>query len=287
MLAIFKKEFKAYFLSAGGYIFMGMFLFLTGIFFTLYDIASSSADFLTVIAQMSFLFLFIIPIITMRTLSEEVKNKTDQLLLTAPIKVRDIVVGKFLAAALLLFVTLAVTFLYPLIMSVFGTVSYPEIFVGYAGILLLGSSFIAIGIFISSLTENVIISAVGSFAAVLFIMLMDTIAGVFPTDSLSGMIFSILLILAVAAYVYRSTKNIVIPAGIALVGIIIAVVLKFVKAALFEGFIVNFFGWISLIKNDQTFSMGVLNLTAIVFFISVIFVFLFLTIRVIEKRRWS
>ncbi len=287
MSAIFKKELRGYFLSASGYIFMGIFLLLTGIFFAMYNLANASADYLSVISQMSLLFLFIVPIITMKTISDETKSKTDQLLLTSPLKIRDIVTGKFLAANVLYLITLLITFLYPLILSLFGTVAFAEIITGYIGIYLLGSAFIAIGIFISSLTENIVISAVLTFAAVLVVMLMDTITGMFPTDSFSGIVFALILVTALCAAIYQTTKNLFVTGVTALAGIIATTAAALLKKALFEGFIVNFFGWFSLMKKNQTFSMGILNLTSIVFFISYIFIFLFLTTRIIEKKRWS
>lgn len=287
MSAIFKKELRGYFLSASGYIFMGIFLLLTGIFFSISNLSSASSNYLGIISQMSVLFLFIVPIITMKTISDETKSKTDQLLLTSPLSIRDIVIGKFLAANALFLITLAITFIYPLILSLFGTVSYPEIITGYIGIFLLGSAFIAIGIFISSLTENIIISAVLTFAAVLWIMLMDTITTMLPKDYVSGIVFALILTALFSGLIYYTIRNLFISFAVAIIGILITIIISIINHIKFEGFIVNLFGWLSIMKKNQNFSMGILNLTSIVFFISFIFVFLFLTIRVIEKKRWS
>jgi len=287
MLAVIKKELQAYFSSLTGYIFLGLFLFLSGIFFTLTNLRAASPDYNGVFSNITFIFLLVVPILTMRLMAEEARNKTDQLLLTSPLTLTSIVVGKYLAAISVFLITLAITFLYPIILSTMGEISVAEIIGGYIGFFLLGSSMIVIGLFISSLTENQVISAVVTFSALLFLWILDWIIQGLPSDQSSGVIFAVILSLAAAALVYFTTRNLYVGAGILLAGLIITGVVYFVDASLYAGFVGRFVEWFSLLARYQDFSMGILALSPVVYYITFICAFLFLTVRMLEKKRWS
>jgi hypothetical protein len=175
MLAILNKELKSYFYSATAYIFMGVFLFIWGIFFAVGNAMSMNAQYSSTIGSMVSVFMFICPILTMKTLAEESKNRTDQLLLTSPQSITSIVVGKYFAALSLFGITLLVTVLYPIILSLFGKLAIAEIFSAYVGLFLMGTSFIAIGLFISSLTDNQVVAGVGTLGSFIFILIADLI----------------------------------------------------------------------------------------------------------------
>ncbi|MCM0648293.1 ABC transporter permease subunit [Clostridium swellfunianum] len=287
MLAILGKEFKAYFYSATGYVFMGVFLLIGGIFFANYNLIPASPLYSNVLSSMTFVFLLLVPIITMKLLAEEKHQKTDQLLLTSPLSIGEIVVGKYLASVALFFVTLAVTILFPLILSMYGKVPVGEIAATYIGFALMGAAFISVGAFVSSLTENQVVSAVASFGLLLFIWILDWIQQSFPADSKSGIVFAGIIVLAIAFITYHSTKNIILPLIELLAGAAVIAIIYLKNAALFEGFIPNFFGWISLTKRFQNFSMGILDLGSIVFYITFSIAFVYLAINAIQKRRWS
>lgn len=287
MLAIFNKELKSYFNSAGGYIFMGIFLLLAGLFFALSNVINSSPEYNSVLSSLNFVFLLIVPVITMKIIAEESKSRTDQLLLTSPQTITGIVVGKYLAAVALFLVTLLITVLYPLILSMFGDLAALEILASYVGFFLMGCCFIAVGVFISSLTDNQVVAAVGTFGALLLIWILNWIKSGLPTGRSSGIVFAIILALAISAIIYFTTKNIFVGGATALLGGAIILAVFLVKKELFEGFISKFFGWFSLIDRNSMFSMGVLDLNSVVYYLSFSFVFVFLTIRMIEKRRWS
>jgi ABC-2 type transport system permease protein len=265
MLAIFNKEFKSYFSSASGYIFMSVFLLISGVFFAMSNLLGASAYYTSVLGSITFVFLIIVPVLTMRILSEESRQKTDQLLLTAPISVTDIVLGKYLAAVALFFLTLLVTCLYPMILSMFGSLAVWEIVGGYIGFALFGASLISIGVFISSLTDNQVASAVGTFGSLLFIWILDWIQQGLPTSRISGIVFAAILAVSVSAIVYSSTRNIYITAGTAAIGAIAIAAVYLLKKELFEGFTVKFFGWFSLLKRYDSFSMGILSVNSIIF----------------------
>ena len=178
MLAILRREFRAYFSSPLGFTFVGFFLLIAGIFFALSNLLSGSPAYAGVLNSLTFIFLFLVPILTMRLLTEETRQKTDQLLITSPLTITGIVLGKYLAAVGVFLISLLITVLYPVIMSFYalGGLAGWEILGGYIGFFLLGASFIAVGLFFSSLTDNPLIAAVESFAALLLIWILDFIA---------------------------------------------------------------------------------------------------------------
>ena len=175
MAAIYKREMRMYFNSMIGYVFIAFFVLVTAIYFSMLNILSMSPEFETVFNSVIMMFLILAPILTMRLLSEETKQKTDQLLLTAPVNIVGIVMGKFLAAVTVFVIALAITAIFPVILSFYGTIAVAEIIGSYLGFFLLGSSFIAVGLFISSITDNQIVSAVATFAAVFVLLMVETI----------------------------------------------------------------------------------------------------------------
>ena len=287
MLAIIKKEFLTYFKSMTGYIFMACLLFFVGLFFVLNNLLGMSPQYNGVLSNITFVFMLIVPILTMRLLAEEARQKTDQLLLTSPISLSRIVLGKFLGAVSVLFLTLVITLIYPAILSTMGSVNWPEVIGGYVGFFLFGCSLIAVGLFVSSITDNQVIAAVVTFTVLLLIWFIDTIAQGLPTDRTSGIIFTCILIAAVAVIFYMAAKNWIVSGGIVAAGLIGVFVGYRMKPAAFDGLIAKVLNWFSLLSRYDDFSMGVLNLSPIIYYISFSGIFLFLTVRMLEKKRWS
>ena len=154
MTAVYKRELRSYLTSMIGYLFMFFILLLTGIYFSAYQLTSAYPKFETTLSALTFVFLISVPILTMRVLAEERKQKTDQLLLTAPVSVEKIVLGKYLALVTIFAIPMLIVCLYPLLMSKFGTVSFGAAYTAILGFFLLGCANLAIGVFISSLTES-------------------------------------------------------------------------------------------------------------------------------------
>ena len=172
MKAIFKKELKSYFTSPVGYVYMAVYFIFASLIFSsllLYGVS----DMQTVFATLTLSF-FIIPVITMKTIAEEKKAKTDQLLLTAPISVSDIVIGKILAAFTMYAIPTLATIVFAIIFEIFGEIAWNTVLSSYIGLLLIGLIYVSAGVFISSITENQIIAAVVSFAFVLFASAYDS-----------------------------------------------------------------------------------------------------------------
>ena len=160
MTAVYKRELRSYLTSMIGYLFIFFILLLTGIYFSAYQLDAAYPRFEYTLSALTFVFLISVPILTMRTLAEERKQKTDQLLLTAPVSVGKIVMGKYLALVTIFAIPMAIICLYPLVMSKFGTVSFGTAYTGILGFFLLGCANLGIGVFISSLTESQVIAAV-------------------------------------------------------------------------------------------------------------------------------
>ena len=234
MFAIFKRELKAYFTSPLGYVFLAIFYAFSGLFFYIFSLSVGSTDISSVFLMMFIVLMVFVPLLTMRLLSEDKKQKTDQLILTAPVSLLSIVMGKFLAAYAIFAIGVAVMPVYGFVMSTFATVSWLPIWGNTVGLLLLGGIFVSIGLFISSLTENQMIAAIGGFFINLMILLMNTL-----------------------------------------------------KSALPNGFLQDVLSSISVYSRYSEITNGIFSLSSLIFFVSVIFIFLILTVRVLEKRRWA
>lgn len=286
MLAVLRRELKSYFTTPIGYVFMGVFLLISGIFFSLMNLLQNDAEYTNVLNTIVFVFLFIVPILTMRILSEEKKNRTEQLLLTSPLSIWDIVLGKFLAAVTLFIITLIITLIYPLIIKFNGYISPTETLCTYIGFFLLGCSFISVGLFISSLTENQITAAIGTFGALLILWIMEWITQNIQSGARSGLIFIVFLIVLLSMIIDSVTKNIYFSSLLGMIGLIITFIAYFLKKSYFEGFIVKFLDWLSVLTRFDSFSGGVLDVSSVIYYLSFIFVFLLLTVKSIDKKRW-
>ena len=175
MKAIIQREVQSYFTTMVGYIFMAVCMLVCGVFFTDSNIIGGSASFTGVVSSVSYALILITPILTMRSFAEERKTKSDQLLLTAPISVTRIVVGKYISAMVVLLITLAVTLVFPISLFIFGQPYIGEIVLGYIGMIFLGGTFITIGLFISSITENQLTASIVTLGILFLLWLSDSL----------------------------------------------------------------------------------------------------------------
>ena len=287
MAAIFKREMKMYFSSMIGYVFTAFFVLVTAIYFSLQNILSLSPQFENVFNSVIMMFLILAPILTMRLLSEETKQKTDQLLLTSPVSVVGVVLGKFFAAVTVFIIALVITMLFPLILSFYGSIAVAQIIGSYIGFFLLGSSFIAVGLWISSITDNQIVSAVATFAAVFLLLMVETILSSASGNLTFSFIFALIIALLIATYFYSNTKDWSVGVIVFIVEAAVLAILYLKKPGVFYGLAGNFASMFAVLTRYNNFAMGILDLGSVVYFISFIGVFLYFTVRVIEKRRWS
>lgn len=234
MSAIIKRELQSYFGSAIGYIVLAVFYFFSGVFFNFYCIYYNSSSLAAVFSNMLMIILFLMPLVTMKSFAEEKRQKTDQALLTAPISLFEMVMGKFLGAFILYAICNAIFIVYALIISIFATPDWAVILCTLIGMLLMGAALLSIYIFISAMTESQVIAAVLSIGAGLLIYLLDSLASLANVE-----------------------------------------------------FITNIINAISFNRNLSNFTYGILSLSNVVYFAGVAAIFLFLTVRVFERRRWS
>ena len=287
MTAIYKRELKSYLTSMVGYLFIFFILVLTGIYFSAYQLSAAYPKFEYTLSAVTFVFLIGVPILTMRVLAEERKQKTDQLLLTAPVSVGNIVIGKYLALVTVYAIPILVMCTYPLIMSKFGTVAFGSAYTAILGFFLLGWANIAIGVFMSALTESQVIAAVLTFVLLFAFYMMNGISSFFSKTSMSTCVTFGLLILAAAIILYTMIKNALISAIAAVIGEVILVVIYVVKSSVFEGGIQKVLNIFNLSGHFDNFTSNIFDIKGIVYFLSVIAICLFLTMQSISKRRWN
>ena len=191
MSAIFKREFISYFTSPVAYVVLAAVMFFSGIFVWVQCLYVGTSDMSSVFQSMFFIMLFVIPLITMRLFSEDKKQKTDQALLTAPVSIAGIVSAKFLSALLMLLLCLCSFIVDGVALSFIGYPDWSVIIGNVFGMVLMGASLAAVGIFVSSLTESVIVAAIVSFAVNVLISLLDTVASTMPVAFLKNFVSSL------------------------------------------------------------------------------------------------
>jgi ABC-2 type transport system permease protein len=287
MFAVFKRELRAYFQTSIGFIYMGLFLLLTGLFFTFGNLISQSSQFTNFLGSILMIYLFAVPLLTMRLFSEEKRQKTDQLLLTSPVSIAGIVCGKFLAALTVYVSTLLITVVYAVVIKVYGDLQTWETLGSYIGFIFLGAAYISVGLFISAGTENQLTAALISFFAFLIIWIIDPVTQMLPADTKSGIISALVLLAAVLVFLYFNTRNLVIVAAVAVCGGLALGGFYLFKQDVFFGFMQKFLGWFSLNRRYYSFTMGLLEVDSLLYYASFSSLFLFLTTRLIEKRRWN
>ena len=234
MGAILKRELGAYFSSATAYVVMAVYFFFSGLFFNFYCISANSSSLSYVYGNMFYIILFLIPIITMKTFAEEKKQKSDQALLTAPTSLTEIVLGKFLGAFCLYAICCCIFLVYAVVISFFASPEWSVILCTFIGILLLGGSLIAINVFISVMTESMVVAAVIGMGVGLVISMTNYLISLIQVDWIKS--------------------------------------------------ILNKINFLSYYEN---FTYGILSIVDVVFFLSVTALFLFFTVRALDRRRWS
>lgn len=287
MTAVYKRELKSYMTSMIGYLFIFFVLILTGIYFSAYQLAAAYPKFEYTLSALTFVFLIGVPVLTMRVLAEEKKQKTDQLLLTSPVSVEGIVIGKYLALVTVYLIPVLIMCLYPLLMSKFGEISFATAYTAVLGFFLLGCANLAIGVFISSLTESQVIASVLTFVILFAFYMMNGIASFFSETSMSTCLAFGLLILAASIIIYTMIKNFVISAIVCVIGEVVLVIFYVINSSFFEGGIQKVLNIFNLSGHFDNFANGIFDVKGIVYYLSVIAVCVFLTIQSILKRRWN
>lgn len=287
MIAIFKRELKAYFNSMIGFLFVAFLLAFTGVFVTSYNLLGGYTAFEYALESTAIVFLLAVPILTMRSIADDKRLKTDKLLYSLPVKLSQVIVGKYLAMLAVLLIPTVVLALYPLILSAFGTVNYAVSYACLFGFFLLGAALIAICMFLSSLAESQIVAAILGFAAVLLVYMAESISSMIPETA----VVSLLCLIAVAALVglvgYFLTKH--VPLSFIIGGTLAAILLIvfLIDSSLFAGLFPALLSKLALFDHFVIFSYGLLDIPALILYLSVSVFFVTLTILGAEKKRWA
>lgn len=287
MTAIFKREFKSCFTGMIGWVIAAVSLFFLGLYFTNRNLLYASSDFASVLYTMTMILLFLLPAISMRSFAEERKNKTDQLLLTSPVGIPAIVAGKFLAELAVFALPLAAAVVMPLLLQAFGTVSLVAAYSALLGYLLLGGACLAVGTWISALTENQILAYLATFGALLVAYLMNGIQTMFTTGNLLAFIVFMIVLLVASVLVGVICKRLSAGAVVFCAGAVVLFVLFQLRPAWLLTAFNAVLSALALFEPFKDIVGGMFSIPAIVYYLSVMGLFLFLTGQALARRRWN
>ena len=287
MTAVFKHELSNYFHSMTAYIFGAFLLAFVGIGAMIYNIQQAVANFEYVLSFVSLVFVVIIPVLTMRVIAEERKQKTDQLLYSLPITTTQVVLGKYLALLIIYLIPLCVVAVYPLIFAQYGEVYLLTSYGSIGAFFVMGAALIAVGTFLSSLTENQGFAAGIAIAVFLLNYYSVSLAEHISATAFGSAAALCVLSCLLGLLVRYLTKNEHLAYGTAIILIAAVGITYFVNSAVFEGLLPDIMKKLSLFERFYTFVSGVFDLTAIVYYVSVIAFFLFLAVQSLEKRRYN
>lgn len=287
MSAVFRHELRSYFHSLTAYVFGAFLLAVIGIGAMFYNLEAAVSNFEFVLSFASIIFVVIVPILTMRTLAEERRQRTDQLLYSLPITTTQVVLGKYLALLVVYLIPLAVISLYPLLFSQFGEVYLPTSYGSLFAFFLMGAALLAVGMFLSSLTDNQGFAAGIGVAAILLNYYSVSLAEYTSSTAMGSLIALYVIALLLGVVIHNLTRNENLAYGVTLVLIAALSVAYFVNSSAFEGLLPDIMTKLSLFRQFNSFVNGAFDLTAIVYYVSVMGFFLFLSVQSMEKRRYN
>ena len=287
MGAIFRHELRNYFHSLTAYVFGAFLLAVVGLGSVLYNLQAAVSNFEFVLSFASIIFVVIVPIPTMRTLAEERRQRTDQLLYSLPITTTQVVLGKYFALLVVYLIPLAVVSLYPLLFSQFGEVYLPTSYGSLFAFFMMGAALLAVGMFLSSLTDNQGFAAGIGIAAILLNYYSVSLAEYTSSTAMGSLIALYVIALLLGVVIHNLTRNENLAYGVTLVLIAALSVAYFVNSSAFEGLLPDIMTKLSLFRQFNSFVNGAFDLTAIVYYVSVMGFFLFLSVQSMEKRRYN
>ena len=287
MTAIYRRELGSYFHGMTAYVFIAFLLVFSGIYTMIYNLNAGYPNFEYVLQAMSIIFLIAIPVLTMRVVAEERRQNTDQLLYALPLGMTRVVLGKYLAMLTVVAIPCAIMGLYPLLLSAFGSVFLPTAYGTLVGFFLLSATLAAIGLFISSLTENQAVAAGLCFGVMLLLFFMADLSDLVPDSTGASLAALLVTVLAAAGLVRLFTRSTPAALVVAIAGEAGLFVAYLTASDAFAGLFGKLADGLSVFERFYVFANGVFDLTAVLYFLSVIAVALFLAVQSMEKRRWS
>lgn len=287
MIAVWKHELRLYFHSLTAYVFGAFLLVIVGIGAMLYNLQAAVSNFEYVLGFGSIIYAVIVPLLTMRTIAEERRQKTDQLLYSLPLSTTRVVLGKYLALLAVFLVPLAIIACYPLIFAQYGEVYLPTSYGTLLAFFLMGAALIAVGIFLSSLTDNQGFAAGLCVAVILLNYFSVSLSEYVSSTAIGSAATLFVLAAALGGAVYCLTHSETLSYAIALTLMALVTILCFVDQSMFEGLVPRIMTKLSLFAQLEVFVNGVFDMTSIVYYLSVAALFLFLSVQSLEKRRYN
>ena len=287
MTAVFRHELRLYFHSLTAYVFGAFLLAFVGIGAMLYNIQQAVSNFEYVLGFGCLVFVVIVPILTMRVIAEERRQRTDQLLYALPITTTEVVLGKYLALLTVFLIPMCVVCIYPLIFAQYGEVYLPTAYGSILAFFVLGAALMAVGVFVSSLTENQGMAAGIGIALILLNYYSVSLSEYVSTSAMGSLVVMWIIAALLALLIRHLTKNDTLAywAGIILAAGILAAYL--IDTESFTGLLPEIVSGLSLFERFYAFINGVFDMTAIVYYLTVIVFFLFLSVQSLEKRRYN
>lgn len=288
MGALYKKEFKSYFNNMTGWVVVAFLLFIGGIFINAVNLKGKYPGFEVSLGSMGTVLMFVVPILTMRVLAEERASKTDQLLFTLPMSVTKMVLAKYFAMLTVFAIPIGIMALYPLFLLLYGSVNLITAYSALLGYFLLGAALIAIGLFVSSLTESIVISAVVTFGAMLLCNLMSGLSTMVPNTAMASFIAFTVVIFVLGYLLYSMTKNYWLAFFCGCVAEAVLLGIYIYNRSALVGSFADVMKWLSLFDRMTTFIYSrMFDITSVVYYISVAALFVFLTSQTVDRRRWN
>ncbi|MBQ8611046.1 MAG: ABC transporter permease [Oscillospiraceae bacterium] len=287
MLAIYRREVHSYFTSPIGYLLIAFLLLMNGFYFTAYNLQNGYSNYGLVLYNTLIVLLVFCPLLTMRSFSEERRQKTDQLLLCAPVRTVEIVLAKFLACVTVIGVPFAVFCTCPLVLSLYGTVEFSISYGAIFAWLLMTCACLAVGVFFSSVTENQIVAALCGFAVLLLSYLSGGITSLVTSSAGAAVACLAVICLALGFLVWYMTRSRVLAGAAAGVGLVVLLALYLADSAAVVSALSAAMGAIDLFEPFLVFINGIFSVTSVVYYLSVIVLFLFLTVQSLERRRYN
>lgn len=287
MTAIFLREFKGYFNSMLGWVLTGVMLLFGGLYFTAVNLQGGYTDLSYTLYSFIIVLLIFVPLLCMRSFAEEKRSRTDQLLLTSPVSIPGIVMGKYLSLLAMFAVPLGVYALYPLLMKALGAANFAASYSGLLAYIFLGAALIAVCMYLSTLTENQIVAALSGFGVLLVCYLMPAIQTLFTAGSSLALVVFAIILGAASLIIGLRSRSLVLGGGVFAVGCIALAVLFSVRSAALTTAFSEVLGALALFEPFLNFVNGLFDVTALVYYAGVAGLFLFLTGQALEKRRWN
>ncbi|WP_394979090.1 ABC transporter permease [Candidatus Allofournierella excrementavium] len=287
MTAIFLREFKGYFNSMLGWVLTGVMLLFGGLYFTAVNLQGGYTDLSYTLYSFIIVLLIFVPLLCMRSFAEEKRSRTDQLLLTSPVSIPGIVMGKYLSLLAMFAVPLGVYALYPLLMKALGAANFAASYSGLLAYFFLGAALIAVCMYLSTLTENQIVAALSGFGVLLVCYLMPAIQTLFTAGSSLALVVFAIILGAASLIIGLRSRSLVLGGGVFAVGCIALAVLFSVRSAALTTAFSAVLGALALFEPFLNFVNGLFDVTALVYYAGVAGLLLFLTGQALEKRRWN